>query len=81
MSTPEEAVNAVVQQLPPPVSKSSPDVIGNILKEMNKQGIGMDLKKRNNQGNYENADSNDMNMVKSQAKLANAGIFTYICYH
>lgn len=55
-------------------STHSPDVIGTILKEMNKHGIDMDLKKKNKYGDFEPADPSDMNMLKAQAKLANTGI-------
>lgn len=64
MSSPETA---------PAVRMRNPDVIGTVMKEMNKHGLSMDLKKKNKYGGYDAADSSDMNVVKSQAKLANTG--------
>ena len=56
-----------------PKPKPNPDVISTILKEMNKHGVDMDLKKKNKYGDYEAAQPSDMNMLKAQAKLANTG--------
>ncbi len=51
--------------------RSNDDVIGGVLKQMKSQGIDMDLKKKNAAGDYENASPEDMEMLKTQAKLAN----------
>ena len=58
----------------------NPDAFGTMMSEMSKRGIEMDLRKRNRKGDYESADANDMNMIKTQSKLANTGdVLSLIC--